>query len=404
MLNAFRHQRKELCPPARPLFQKLAVLNAFRHQRKELSASLVASSMSDLCSTPFGINGRNSGSRAELWDTSRGAQRLSASTEGTRPEWRDCFHPYRCAQRLSASTEGTPACARWAGSVFCTCSTPFGINGRNSIGTTAKPFPRRCAQRLSASTEGTLQTDRSAKSTQECSTPFGINGRNSAGFALALGGGLVCSTPFGINGRNSAGFALALGGGLVCSTPFGINGRNSGSNSDGVGSWPSAQRLSASTEGTPRCRRSVIFGSMCSTPFGINGRNSTWPPFGDFWASMCSTPFGINGRNSRWPSRSSTGLTCSTPFGINGRNSSARCNREERLHEGAQRLSASTEGTLDPLATRPGRYGSAQRLSASTEGTLGIPQTGGPGIQVLNAFRHQRKELSIHWQRARPLW
>ena len=376
MLNAFRHQRKELCPPARPLFQKLAVLNAFRHQRKELSASLVASSMSDLCSTPFGINGRNSGSRAELWDTSRGAQRLSASTEGTRPEWRDCFHPYRCAQRLSASTEGTPACARWAGSVFCTCSTPFGINGRNSIGTTAKPFPRRCAQRLSASTEGTLQTDRSAKSTQECSTPFGINGRNSAGFALALGGGLVCSTPFGINGRNSAGFALALGGGLVCSTPFGINGRNSGSNSDGVGSWPSAQRLSASTEGTPRCRRSVIFGSMCSTPFGINGRNSRGradPPRASrvlnafrhqrkeleplgfpgprqalvlnafrhqrkelnntthtlAAASMCSTPFGINGRNSMCLLlHNPDEQMCSTPFGINGRNSSLGTRQE----------------------------------------------------------------------------
>ena len=226
MLNAFRHQRKELCPPARPLFQKLAVLNAFRHQRKELSASLVASSMSDLCSTPFGINGRtqarepnygilqgvlnafrhqrkelgrNGGivsiptgvlnafrhQRKELLLAHGGrgpcfarAQRLSASTEGTRlvqlpsrfragvlnafrHQRKELFKltalpkARKSAQRLSASTEGTqPASlSPWA---VASCAQRLSASTEGTQPASLSPWAvASCAQRLSASTEGT---------------------------------------------------------------------------------------------------------------------------------------------------------------------------------------------------------------------------------------------------------
>ena len=82
VLNAFRHQRKEHnpvplngWPPSRA--QRLSastegtlgrrheqdrrfrVLNAFRHQRKEHGTIDVDPQPAIMCSTPFGINGRN---------------------------------------------------------------------------------------------------------------------------------------------------------------------------------------------------------------------------------------------------------------------------------------------------------------------------------------------------------
>ena len=60
----------------------------------------------------------------------------------------------------------------------------------------------------------------------------------------------------------------------------------------------SAQRLSASTEGTHKRVTFVKIGHKCSTPFGINGRNSP-PHIAEVRPAACrSTPFGINGRNS----------------------------------------------------------------------------------------------------------
>ena len=59
------------------------VLNAFRHQRKEHRADCEAPVTAGVCSTPFGINGRN-------------------TAIGLRPRQ------------------------------FAGCSTPFGINGRNT--------------------------------------------------------------------------------------------------------------------------------------------------------------------------------------------------------------------------------------------------------------------------------
>ena len=104
------------------------------------------------------------------------AQRLSASMEGTLVPFRQVPCPYR-AQRLSASMEGTRR-VQQIPNVACQCSTPVGINGRNTV---RHGWSRRCrpvlnacrhqwkehirsgfspamvvsAQRLSASMEGT---------------------------------------------------------------------------------------------------------------------------------------------------------------------------------------------------------------------------------------------------------
>ena len=112
----------------------------------------------------------------------------------------------RSAQRLSASTEGTRRGTARPGKAWLGCSTPFGINGRNA---TAGPVAVAVvvfvlnafrhqrkeralaavwlsqvnlrAQRLSASTEGTRGgRARRQRPSARCSTPFGINGRNAA--------------------------------------------------------------------------------------------------------------------------------------------------------------------------------------------------------------------------------
>jgi len=82
---------------------------------------------------------------------------------------------------------------------------------------------------------------------------------------------------------------------------------------------------------------------------------------------VCSTPFGINERTTSalsplWPDR----RKCSTPFGINERTTRSSPTGRERPRC-AQRLSASTKEPLSPSGS-----------------TL-------PKVEVLNAFRHQRK-------------
>ena len=157
-----------------------AVLNAFRHQRKELwPAGRISANGYAACSTPFGINGRNSA-----------VPRGYGDGHGVLNAFRH--------QRKELASTGTRM-QRQLGA----CSTPFGINGRNTWALPNAPSPVRCAQRLSASTEGTLDFGRVTKDVRRlCSTPFGINGRNH-GLAAEITHCAMCSTPFGINGRNT---------------------------------------------------------------------------------------------------------------------------------------------------------------------------------------------------------
>ena len=108
------------------------MLNAFRHQRKKHVITSQVIQPHSACSTPFGINGRN--------------------TMGRR-EWR---------------------------SLLEMCSTPFGINGRNT-GRGPRVLRRQPIvlnafrhQRKKHVAEKVWQT-----SWVWCSTPFGINGRNT---------------------------------------------------------------------------------------------------------------------------------------------------------------------------------------------------------------------------------
>ena len=176
----------------------------------------------------------------------------------------------------------------------------------------------------------------------------------------------MCSTPFGINGRNTPPWRPPKTTTSVLNA-FRHQRKEHQQQEPEYDGLVCAQRLSASTEGTHSPPSRSDRSPECSTPFGINGRNTTGS-IAEMSAFMCSTPFGINGRNtlSRRP-------TLLPPV----------C---------AQRLSASTEGTHIDLPETKTAAACAQRLSASTEGTRRcLPRTAS-GREVLNAFRHQRKE------------
>ena len=130
MLNAFRHQRMDHRGSFLSLSRNSNVLNAFRHQRMD-HRRFVTASVRCL-----------------------GAQRLSASTNGSR--WTVAtLRTFRfSAQRLSASTNGSPKTPPTTHTISGSCSTPFGIN--EWITTTAKVLlnGHPSAQRLSASTNG----------------------------------------------------------------------------------------------------------------------------------------------------------------------------------------------------------------------------------------------------------
>ena len=156
---------------------------------------------------------------------------------------------------------------------FTLCSTPYGINGLDTLAKSSK-FSRK----------------------KPCSTPYGINGldtrRRSKFWGHLMGAQrltasmvwtlpirgergrcrLVCSTPYGINGLDTILNHQLPQTLQVCSTPYGING---------LDTIPKRMQT----------QRKVL----CSTPYGINGLD-TKDSFADFTkADLCSTPYGING-------------------------------------------------------------------------------------------------------------
>ena len=159
MLNAFRHQRTKhfptasRCPGSNP-----GVLNAFRHQRTKHRGCGVKGCLGcGMCSTPFGINGRNT-TRCTRWEPRIEAV-LNAfrhqRTKHCRCVWK-MMPTQSGAQRLSASTDETPGVTSNVSITVKECSTPFGINGRNTARRRRRRAAARCAQRLSASTDETL--------------------------------------------------------------------------------------------------------------------------------------------------------------------------------------------------------------------------------------------------------
>ncbi len=390
VLNAFRHQRKE--------HDQRTAARGHKFGAQRLSAStegtLARGAFCDAdpeCSTPFGINGRNTqlsqvgrweregaqrlsaSTEGTLWPGPgiwpiRCAQRLSASTEGTPVQRVSQFLPGFCAQRLSASTEGTPARGSWSPGSACVlnafrhqrkehldnmplrnqeelCSTPFGINGRNTT--------RRATQ---------------PQSLFRCSTPFGINGRNTSGLGFCARCDAVLNAfrhqrkEHVLRGRNGAGKSQ-------CSTPFGINGRNTARSRRHVGgvvvlnAFRHQRKEHVFGHQNGRLREVVLNAFRHQRKEHDGGR---LPPFS---GAVCSTPFGINGRNTRRGCKSRPAGNVLNAF------------RHQRKEHGC-----SQTRHVASIAC------CAQRLSASTEGTRRDRRAATGGRSVLNAFRHQRKE------------
>ena len=225
VLNAFRHQRKEHVGLVCRADLMLLVLNAFRHQRKEHGAICKPIDNAIPCSTPFGINGRNTSRsvHAHAKHVVLNAFRHQRKEHETDTAWKN---------RLKS------------------CSTPFGINGRNTIAKHCPKYAVSSAQRLSASTEGTPDRRGPGGAQRDVLNAFRHQRKEHPIGGRPGGARRECSTPFGINGRNTGRMAGQVVLHSGCSTPFGINGRNTCLEIDYYARLRCAQRLSASTEGT----------------------------------------------------------------------------------------------------------------------------------------------------------
>ena len=158
----------------------------------------------------------------------------------------------------------------------------------------------------------------------------------------------------------------------------------------------SAQRLSASTNGSPRSRSAILSGhSLCSTPFGIN----EWIT-GRCWRKARGCRWVLNAfRHQRMDHRVSIAPAIHQDCVLNAfrhqRMDHDSVGGEAAVHLCAQRLSASTNGSPHPDAQETTEGKRAQRLSASTNGSLSRHRQAAQWILVLNAFRHQRMDHTI---------
>ena len=271
------------------------VLNAFRHQRKGHHAARSRANRSAECSTPFGINGR---------------------VTCRRPP---CCCDLSSAQRLSASTEGSLACSGGGDSDRCVLNA-FRHQRKGHMACWFAPVQTGGAQRLSASTEGSPAAGPDGRRDRVVLNAF-RHQRKGHVVSLAL-------SPLATNVLNAfrhqrKGHFLSLRPltiGRVCSTPFGINGRVTSCTANGTLKGSRAQRLSASTEGSPRANQHCESGCSVLNAFRHQRKGHMLFDALDDIAGRCSTPFGINGRvTCACHSKVFSAQECSTPFGINGR-------------------------------------------------------------------------------------
>ena len=156
--------------------------------------------------------------------------------------------PATSAQRLSASTNGSPARLPTMSLRIRGCSTPFGINEW----ITYRHDGSKCAWRLVLNAFRHQRMDHNrcrhkSNTTTRCSTPFGINE-------------WITRVPSDRADRDSCRVLNAFRHQRMDHYPTSRI------------SLPvrSAQRLSASTNGSPVGYDQQAWGDMCSTPFGIN--------------------------------------------------------------------------------------------------------------------------------------
>ena len=347
VLNAFRHQRTVHARDPHPSNQPSSVLNAFRHQRTVHLARL---------------RGVHHGGVLNAFRHQRTVH--DATVTHTTPL-------LECAQRLSASTNCSRKLRIRNASAIKMCSTPFGIN---ELFTSPRlpPNSRACigAQRLSASTN--------------CS-------RN-----VLLGGGTPrpkCSTPFGINElftRASPGEARRPPGAQRLSASTNC----SQSRSTRPHSPPSTvlnafrHQRTVHERDLERLRTAYLVLNAFRHQRTVHRRSAVSPRLVTNRAQRLSastncsldrfnfTQFGQIVLNAFRHQRTVhfgghvhmlALLACSTPFGINELFTACVASQLRSIR-GAQRLSASTNCSLEPTRSTP------------------------TGNQVLNAFRHQRTD------------
>ena len=133
--------------------------------------------------------------------------------------------------------------------------------------------PTSSAQRLSASEDGSPLASIHSKLAEGCAQRLSASEDGSHGEALYLRPPLdTCSTPFGVRGRITQG-DRGTGRGVVVLNAF----RRQRTDHRRTGDRPqqtvfSAQRLSASEDGSPDGPAHAREAIKCSTPFGVRGR------------------------------------------------------------------------------------------------------------------------------------
>ena len=252
-----------------------------------------------------------------------------------------------------------------------------------------------CAQRLSASTNGSLGVvGGKLGAVGGCSTPFGINEWITELALLPPSTRIACSTPFGINEWITIQWAGKLR--FICV----LNAFRHQRMDHLILTHKKLQKenvLNAFRHQRMDHFRDIgklLNGFLCSTPFGINEWITRFQRVGDRLRFFVLNAF----RHQRMDH-----LLCARlPLCICHVLNAFRHQRMDHpdaiplssSNNGAQRLSASTNGSLVLREVTTDGWQSAQRLSASTNGSQRRSCWPCRSHSVLNAFRHQRMD---HW-------
>jgi len=183
----------------------------------------------------------------------------------------------------------------------------------------------------------------------------------------------------------------------MCSTPFGINERTTArarppSSSADVLNAFRHQRKNHLIREAVFAQRAVVLNafrhqrknhqtlrgyfrglSMCSTPFGINERTTIEAGRRCPSLEVCSTPFGINERTTTaMETWKLSACWCSTPFGINERTTQPRRHGAGERDQVLNAFRHQRKNHLGGVQQHGKRWFGAQRLSASTKEPLRV--------------------------------
>ncbi len=212
------------------------------------------------CSTPFGIRGRITFTPCCKISALPGAQRLSASEEGSQPGSPGVLSSrLLCAQRLSASEEGSLVGGDYRIEADG-CSTPFGIRGRITKRQGMRTDLESSAQRLSASEEGSLERQGHILDGKRVLNAFRHQRKDHKSAYPCSCSAAPCSTPFGIRGRIT-GVARADDGQSLVLNAFRHQRKDHREVRAPQSARSCAQRLSASEEGSLARSTASLVGS-----------------------------------------------------------------------------------------------------------------------------------------------